>query len=927
MNKTRKWFVALFCTLLLVCSAFLAACNSGDKPEPDPEPGDDGDEFYTVTAEFDETKGTIELTSPANTAGYAKGEEVTATVTPNAEYTIGAVTVNGQAVTLTAENTYTFGITGNTTIAATFTPIDVGGGDDDDDPDVAFTADFAGTWTQINGGNMTFTVTEGASAVTITGGAQNIEGTLTENKSDGFIFATDDAEIEVYALGTDFLYYTVETTVDDVASYASYVFAKGTWAPIAIAEGNIKNTTWTAQNGTDTLAVGADGKITMTIEDTPMAFDIFYHDIADGTYYVLIGEDKIFSMVRFEAATCSVNGDAGEYNFNAPDPDADALFPQEYRGTWKQINTTSDVTIVIDANTFSHNGNTYEATARDAGGYTYKNGNFNTPFYLLGDNVLCVEFNSSNFGFFTYNGEAIDLPFPAGYAGEYTSTNGQALTIASNEEDDVPMLRAMYKINANADAKALQIVYVEYETVDFGMPTPKLIYAIFNNYGYTTYKITFNEGAIVMMQLGGYMSYTFTKAGGEGEDTPAVESEEFATEWRSYWRQVDYKNAYIRIIEDGGKYYFYYNEKDKTDKEIAYAATKEGEGYKVTIDEVQYTVKMTSDKNFIYWTYEKNGAQIAFFGKASSAEDYSYATKGYGSVFPDYVDSTYTDEAREKLLFACEGQKDVFFDDRDYKPSSTDTEYEPNAQWGDDYIIVVTFQSDSNSGTAIVGAKWYTFSFTGTSADDFSLTFTAYDGQTTYTFTKKVEEEKPTPTVTFTSEYQGTWVDSDEFTIDISKNALTVQAKGDAVATPCTATLAEGVYSFTYHENTYTLTVVSDDIIYTTDQSGARHYYMAEFGPNVACKLQASGANLPNNSTWKTESGDHTLQITSFHFNIDGTSYMDVGGCKTLTSTTSKATCYWNNMYWSSVTVSADGNTLTFTSHDGSQTLTFTKQA
>ncbi len=112
MSKFRKTLVALFTSLMLVCSVLLvAACNKGET-------------FYKVTASYDKTKGTITLSEPKNDEGYAAGEEVTATVKANEGFEVETVTLNETAVTLSADGTYTFTVEKDSTIAATFAAVE-----------------------------------------------------------------------------------------------------------------------------------------------------------------------------------------------------------------------------------------------------------------------------------------------------------------------------------------------------------------------------------------------------------------------------------------------------------------------------------------------------------------------------------------------------------------------------------------------------------------------------------------------------------------------------------------------------------------------------------------------------------------------------------------------------------------------------------
>ncbi len=113
MKKFGKALVTLFGVLFLFCVGALAAC--GDEEEP-PQA-----KTYTLTLDFDGTQGDVTATKPASGEKYAENESVTITVSAKESFETDTVTVNGTAVSLT-EGKYTFSITSDTTVKATFKP-------------------------------------------------------------------------------------------------------------------------------------------------------------------------------------------------------------------------------------------------------------------------------------------------------------------------------------------------------------------------------------------------------------------------------------------------------------------------------------------------------------------------------------------------------------------------------------------------------------------------------------------------------------------------------------------------------------------------------------------------------------------------------------------------------------------------------------
>ncbi len=80
--------------------------------------------YYTVTiAPYDTESGTVKVTDPASSKGYVAEEQVTLTVTPDADHEVKEVKVNDAPVALDAQGSYTFQVAGNTTVSATFAEV------------------------------------------------------------------------------------------------------------------------------------------------------------------------------------------------------------------------------------------------------------------------------------------------------------------------------------------------------------------------------------------------------------------------------------------------------------------------------------------------------------------------------------------------------------------------------------------------------------------------------------------------------------------------------------------------------------------------------------------------------------------------------------------------------------------------------------
>ena len=126
MKQLRKTLLTVLCALfVLSLTISIVACNDTN--------------ICNISVQYDRTRGSITLSDPANDKGYVVNEQVTATVSAFNHYTVASFKVNGTETELT-DNTYTFTVKRDTTIAADF----VG-------EEVAFTVNY-----QPNYGNVTW---------------------------------------------------------------------------------------------------------------------------------------------------------------------------------------------------------------------------------------------------------------------------------------------------------------------------------------------------------------------------------------------------------------------------------------------------------------------------------------------------------------------------------------------------------------------------------------------------------------------------------------------------------------------------------------------------------------------------------------------------------------------------------------------------
>ena len=94
MKQTKRLLVAVLCLALLVgIVAAVAACH------PDVEK-------FSITLNYDSSKGSVNASAPAAGDKYASGEQVTVTVTPVTDYEVSSFKVNGTDAQIPAGGGY-----------------------------------------------------------------------------------------------------------------------------------------------------------------------------------------------------------------------------------------------------------------------------------------------------------------------------------------------------------------------------------------------------------------------------------------------------------------------------------------------------------------------------------------------------------------------------------------------------------------------------------------------------------------------------------------------------------------------------------------------------------------------------------------------------------------------------------------------------
>ncbi len=96
MKQTKRLLVAVLCLALLVgMVAAVAACHP-----------DESAEKFSITLNYDSSKGSVNASAPAAGDKYVSGEQVTVTVTPVTNYEVSSFKVNGTDAQIPAGGGY-----------------------------------------------------------------------------------------------------------------------------------------------------------------------------------------------------------------------------------------------------------------------------------------------------------------------------------------------------------------------------------------------------------------------------------------------------------------------------------------------------------------------------------------------------------------------------------------------------------------------------------------------------------------------------------------------------------------------------------------------------------------------------------------------------------------------------------------------------
>lgn len=428
--KIFKTFLLTLCASLFALCLGLTACE-GDNDAPPPV-------RYSVTVQCDAEKGSIGL-SPASADGkYAKDTPVMATVTAKADYEIAGFTVNGEEADLTAQNTYTFTVTEDTVLAATFTQTATSS-------DVTVTLDFNAAQGSIE---LTPASADGKYAK-----GTSITATVT---------AAANYEIESF---------TVNGTEEDLTAQNTYTFTadENTALAATFAEQRVTAALPDSYNGTyyrltadNVITVGADGfKIdgtACTVTKTAVS-NVYYAEWNNVSYIISLNTDNgIIPVLRL---TSTADSGRTEINFYLNNVATAEGIEEEWQGNWRD--EVNGVDLVIGAKSVTWNSEEAEVIGIGKNNIYYPDilfrledgkfvelvGNFENKLKDLSSKYEFVKQNSA--------GEAIPIYMQGKYTDNDTGTE-YTLIIEADSITFNSVTATEYSVSAEGAIKTITFV-------------------------------------------------------------------------------------------------------------------------------------------------------------------------------------------------------------------------------------------------------------------------------------------------------------------------------------------------------------------------------------------------------------------------------------------------------------------------------------
>lgn len=561
--------------------------------------------YYTVTVSpYAEEAGTVAVSPAAKPAkGYVENEQVTITVTAAEEHAVSEVKVNDSPVVLNGQGEYTFPITQNTTVSATFV--------------TAYTY-YTVTVKAYNTDQGTVEVSE------------PIEGSGNSHRKGEQVTLTVTAKAN-YSVG-EVVVNGDPVDLDQQGKY-SFSITQNTTISVKFVFAGLRTLTWVdsgynTTKGLGTLSFDEDYNMTLTPEDgeaQPVEIVTQGVDLSKGlpdkaiTVKVGTGLDAQQYTVTFGAGIVFTDSYYSDHVFDSPE----ITDFSQYVGTWKQYNSANELEITAEGFTYLRSNYNKYYTAPDGSYYIkYQMTALTRPQrYLFGylDNakkVLYINMNGSVF-YFTADGQLPKATLPAEFYGEWLNQTYFGLSISVKGA-------AIDGVEVNAFAVA-------------GEGAGAIVHAYYNDLYYKFYlqkNATSSEYEVVMDN--GTIKTIFT----------AVKSEPLPAEYRGSWTQL--VGDKTLFVGDTGKI---------TYEGVVYEVTRDARdfGFHFTTAAGTTATLMYFDNSGVLAFDDGNG-NISYYAKEALSELGDVAASGVPAGTWTSAEWTLTVSADHKVTLSKNGE-------------------------------------------------------------------------------------------------------------------------------------------------------------------------------------------------------------------------------------------------------------------------------
>ena len=311
-------------------------------------------------------KGSITVSDPVGDT-YRVGEEVTITVTPNAGYDVGSVTINGVPVTLT-NGAYTFTPQEDITIKVTFhlaeseLPVVTAYNDNVEIPDFRFGYLFRSSWMSIDGETPIYI---GTNKLCV---GDDAIPSVTPSGTDGeqsYAFTIGSVNYTLSWLNFNYTQGYVLHLLNHATGESEY-FVKDP-LPVVKIEDHF-NGKWVKETGRTKLVI-TDDQIIFDGKTAEAIVDVGYKEFAEDQYHSPLHSHMYYFFIEGKAYQLCWYPDGSNPTVDThpyiEDVERTYTFAEEFRGTW--VSLDGGITIEIGETSLTVNGVPYVVDGYSAG--------------------------------------------------------------------------------------------------------------------------------------------------------------------------------------------------------------------------------------------------------------------------------------------------------------------------------------------------------------------------------------------------------------------------------------------------------------------------------------------------------------------------------------------------------------------------------